>query len=97
MFWLVEVRPLEISQEKVQTLKQNEWIIIWNNISILLSAVGNAEKKKLTENVSKIGGKVVSVWTEDVAYLVMEKVKFTQKASSRKIVQFSKITYILLN
>jgi len=70
--------------------KQNEWIITWNDISILLSAVGSAEKKKLTENVSKIGGRVVSVWTEDVAYLVMEKIMFTQKASSRKIYNLSK-------
>jgi hypothetical protein len=61
--------------------KLNEWIITWNDFSILLSAVGNAEKKKLIENLSKIGGSVVSTWSEDVAYLVMEKVMFTQKAS----------------
>lgn len=61
--------------------KLNEWIITWNDISILLSAVGSAERKKLTENVSKIGSRVVSDWSEDVVYLVMEEVKFTQKAS----------------
>lgn len=58
---------------------QNEWLLKWEDITVLCSAVAPTGRGKLSLALSKIGAKQVSDWDSNITHLVMEKVVFTQK------------------
>lgn len=58
---------------------QNEWLLKWEDIRILCSAVGPTGRSRLNVALSKIGAKQVPDWESNITHLVMEKVVFTQK------------------
>lgn len=62
---------------------KNSWMVKWQEIYVLCSAVQNKqEKTKLDGCLVKLGGMQVTAWRDDVTHLVVGEVKFTEKASS---------------
>ena len=59
--------------------KLNDWLCCWEDISVLTSAVGSEGRKKITCAVTKMGASLVSAFQENISYLIMDQIMFTQK------------------
>jgi len=54
-------------------------VVKWHDIIVVCSALGNSERRKMTDTLSKLGGSVAVDWREDLTHLVIGVIKMTAK------------------
>jgi len=58
---------------------KNDWTVQWRNISVVCSALGSVERKRLHRKLTMLGAKLLSDWQDDITHLVTDKILLTQK------------------
>ncbi|KZS06186.1 putative Nibrin [Daphnia magna] len=58
---------------------KNEWIVKWKNISVVCSALGSAERRRLNKELTMLGAESLSEWQHGITHLVTDKIMLTQK------------------
>ncbi|XP_070574987.1 nibrin-like isoform X2 [Ptychodera flava] len=66
-------------------LKSNEWKVQYEPIVVCSSCLNKEDKKAVKEVLQKLGGYLVSDWTNDSTHLVMSKLDITVKVISALI------------
>ena len=58
---------------------KNEWTVKWKDINVICSAVSSQARKKLNQELVKLGAKVILAWQNGITHLVTDKIMLTQK------------------
>ncbi|KAI9554004.1 hypothetical protein GHT06_019276 [Daphnia sinensis] len=58
---------------------KNEWIVKWKNISVVCSALGSTERRRLNKELTMLGAESLSEWQHGITHLVTDKIMLTQK------------------
>lgn len=58
---------------------KNEWKVKWKNISVVCSALGSADRRRLNKELNMLGAESLSDWQRGITHLVTDKIMLTQK------------------